>query len=88
MPCRHVPEQDSVRLQSCDLTEEKQDATPLCPLPRDVCLDKEEIRSHCAETAEGGDEAELADLFAQCEIEWRGRGMAPSPHIMKRVFRW
>src|SRR5438093_8958796 len=92
MPGGHVPKQRDMRLQSCDLAKQKQDASPFRAFPSHVRFDEEKIRQHRAEPAERGDEPELSDFFAEIEIydivkfSARGGSMLEQERALGRKF--
>ena len=68
VPGGHVPKQWDMRLQSRDLSKQKQNASPFRPLPSHVRFNEQNIREHRAEAAQRRDEPELPNPFAQIEI--------------------
>jgi hypothetical protein len=57
-----------MRLQSCDLSKQKQNAPPFGPFPCHVRLDKKKIGKHRAKPAQRGNEPELSDFFMEIKI--------------------
>jgi hypothetical protein len=66
-----------MRLQGCDLSEQKQNPSPFSSFPGNVCLDKKKIGKHRAEPTQRGDESELADFFTEIEIYDIGKLQLP-----------
>jgi len=56
-------------LQGSDLPKEKQDAPPFRAFPGDVRLNEKCISYERTKSAQGRDESELADLFAEIQTE-------------------
>ncbi len=65
----HVPEHDVARLEGGDVVEEEEHFAPLSAGPIDVGLDPKAVGHQRAEAAQRGQEAHLADLLTQAEIE-------------------
>ena len=81
MPRRHVPIKQRARLKGRYGVEEAGHAPPLGALPGVVCLNPEIGGQGGAEAAQRRQEAHLADLFTQFEIE---RSIAQTSSLLRR----